>query len=150
MSSAGLGTKLRILIDMLDRDVEAAYRASGLDYRPRFTPVVRALAMEGPQTIKSLAATALVSHSALSQTVTQMVARGLISVENGNDARERLISLSDEGQTLLKVLRRHWEATEAAVEDLEAEVGVGVTSIIDETLAALERKSFLARMPIND
>ncbi|RYG85926.1 MAG: MarR family transcriptional regulator [Alphaproteobacteria bacterium] len=147
MSSVGLGTKLRKLIDMLDRDVEAAYCASDLDYRPRFTPVVRALDEGGPQTIKSLAATALVSHSALSQTISQMLARRLIVVESGADARERLISLSEAGLALVPLLRRHWDATHAAVEDLEADVGVSLTRVVDEALAALERKPFLARMP---
>lgn len=147
MSSVGLGTKIRLLIDMLDRDVEAAYRASGLDYRPRFTPVMRALDAEAPQTIKQLAKKANVTQSALSQTVSQMIARQLIIVRTGADGRERLISLSEEGRALLPILVRHWDATEVAVADLEAEIGGSIIEVVSDALAALDRKSFRARMP---
>ena len=39
----GLGTQLRHLIELLDGDVAQTYANAGLDYRPRFTPVMRVL-----------------------------------------------------------------------------------------------------------
>ena len=42
---SSLGTLLRTLIDALDGDVERAYAQAGLDFRPRFTPVVRLVSL---------------------------------------------------------------------------------------------------------
>ena len=63
---------MRRLIDHLDGALEQAYRDDGLDFRPRYTPVIRALMDDGPQTITALAERLGVSHSATSQTVSQM------------------------------------------------------------------------------
>ncbi len=43
-----LGTLLRHLIELLDGAVEQTYRDAELDYRPRYTPVLRALIARGP------------------------------------------------------------------------------------------------------
>jgi hypothetical protein len=47
-----LGTQLRHLIDMLDGAVAAGYHDLGLSYRPRYTPIVRALMSLEPRTIR--------------------------------------------------------------------------------------------------
>ena len=39
----GLGTQLRHLLELLDGAVEEAYALAGMRYRPRYTPVMRAL-----------------------------------------------------------------------------------------------------------
>lgn len=86
--SRGLGTLLRHLIDLLDGDVAAAYAAAGLaDYRPRFTPVVRALDAQDPSSIGAIAQYAGISHSAASQTVGEMTRRGLVERCKGRDGR---------------------------------------------------------------
>ena len=89
---ATLGTLLRALLDQLDPAVEQAYRDQ-LDYRPRYTPVLRTLMAQGPSRIKDLALAGL-SHSALSQTVAAMVRDGWLHAANGEDGRERILQLS--------------------------------------------------------
>ena len=88
-----LGTLLRQLIEHLDSAVEASYAGDGLDYRPRYTPIIRALITHGPATIRDLARRTGVSHSAASQTVAQMAKRNLVALTPGADARERVIVL---------------------------------------------------------
>ena len=77
-ASPTLGTLLRHLIDLLDGEVEAAYAASGLHWRPRYTPILRVLMRDGGQSIKTIAQQIGMSHSAVSQTVTQMVKDELV------------------------------------------------------------------------
>ena len=48
LQHATLGTLLRALLDQLDPAVEQAYRHLQLDYRPRYTPVLRTLMAQGP------------------------------------------------------------------------------------------------------
>ena len=53
LPAVGLGTLLRRLLDLLDGDVQRAYDELGLDYRPRYTPVVVALLDLGPSSIRT-------------------------------------------------------------------------------------------------
>ena len=71
-TAIGLGTLLRHLLELLDGDVQRAYDELGLDYRPRYTPVVAALLDLGPSSIQDIARAAGITHSAASQTVAQM------------------------------------------------------------------------------
>ncbi|HYC02753.1 MAG TPA: MarR family winged helix-turn-helix transcriptional regulator [Azospirillaceae bacterium] len=146
ISKPTLGSLLRTLVERLDADVEAAYRASGLDYRPRFTPVVRVLSEAGPSTIKAIAAHAGITHSAASQTVAEMARQGLVATEPGADARERIVRLTDAALALLPTLRRHWAATNAAADGLGAELGVPLAEIVADAIARLESRPFLERI----
>jgi len=145
-SSKTLGTLLRHLVELLDADVEAAYRAAGLDYRPRFTPVVRLLAQEGPSTIRAISNFAGITHSAASQTVAEMVKRGLACSEPGDDGRERIIHLSPAGEALLPSLEAEWNAINAAAAALEDDIGLPLHKALGEAIAAVEGRSFLARI----
>ena len=141
-----LGTLLRHLTELLDGDVEAAYREAGLVYRPRYTPVVRLLTAQGPSTIRAISIYGGISHSAASQTVTEMVKRGLVRSVPGKDARERIIRLTKAGEALLPQLEKQWEATNAAAEQLSEEIGIPLEDALAKAIAAVESRSFLDRI----
>lgn len=146
MPSATLGTLLRRLIDALDGAVERAYADAGLDYRPRYTPIVRALVANGPSTIRALATHTGVTHSATGQTVAQMARSGLVGLETGADARERIVALTPAAQAMLPQLRRLWAATEAAARTIDAELGLSLPDTLQRTLDLLDRTPFDARL----
>lgn len=145
-SKPTLGVLLRRLIEQLDGAVEASYVADGLDYRPRYTPVVRALVRGGPATIRDLAAQTGVSHSATSQTIAQMAERNLVTLTTGADARERIVALSDTAQAMVPRLERRWAATEAAARSIDTDIGLPLADVVTQALAALERQSFPDRI----
>lgn len=145
-SKPTLGTLLRRLTEQLDGAVEVSYVEDGLDYRPRYTPVVRALVRGGPATIRDLAAQTRVSHSATSQTIAQMAERGLVTLATGADARERIVALSDAALAMLPRLERRWAATEAAARSLDTDLGLPLADVVAQALAALERQSFADRI----
>ena len=88
----GLGTRMRHVLEILDGDVARFLADIGLDsYRPRYSPVVRALLARGPLAIRDLAEEMRVTHSAASQTVAQMNRAGFVSLEPGADARQRIV-----------------------------------------------------------
>jgi DNA-binding MarR family transcriptional regulator len=136
-----LGTRLRHLLETLDSGVAAVYPQLGLadGFRPRFTPVVRALAADGPVSIRELADTLGVTHSAASQTVAQMVRQDLVVTEAGTDARRRIVRLTAKAEALLPALEREWTATLAAVRAFEAELPYSLGRLVEEALAALDR-----------
>jgi DNA-binding MarR family transcriptional regulator len=142
-----LGTRLRHLLELMDGDVAAVYDGLGLPgFRPRYVPAVRILAAGGPCSIRDLARAVGVTHSAASQTVAQMVKDGLVVLERGVDARQRLARLSPRAEELLPVMNAEWDATVAAAAAFEAELSYPLSRLIDEAVAALERRPMRRRI----
>jgi MarR family transcriptional regulator, organic hydroperoxide resistance regulator len=141
----GLGTQLRHLIELLDDGVSAANDYSGMRYRPRYTPIVRALAGGQALTIGQLAEAAGITQPAATQTVAVMVKDGFVDVAAGPlDARQRVVELSARGRELLPRLQQAWQATERAAAGLDAESGL--STAVAAALAALAREPFAQRI----
>jgi DNA-binding MarR family transcriptional regulator len=142
-----LGTQLRHLIELLDGAVSHAYVEAGLDYRPRYTPVLRALIDQPSVTIGAIAQAAGITQPAATQTVALMAKEGLVSVTPGAlDARQKLVRLTDQGRALLPRLALCWKATAAAAASLEAELSHPLSDTLAEAIRALEDKSFGERI----
>lgn len=147
MITPGLGTRLRLILDEMDADVGLALADLGLtDYRTRYSAVVRLVARSGPVTIRDVAEALGVSHSAASQTVSEMERRGLLALRAGADARQRQIRLTAKTRKLLPAIDAEWDATDAAAAALEAELPYPLGQLIDDLEAALERRRFRARI----
>jgi len=143
----GLGTRLRHVLDLLDGDVARVYADLGLaDYRPRFSPVVRTLVMLGPSPIRDIARAIGVTHSAASQTVTQMSRAGLVTLEAGADARQRIVHLTGRARALLPVIDAEWAATGAAAAGLDAELPVPLGEVLAAVLRAVQRRPMRERI----
>lgn len=140
------GVLLRRLIEHLDAAVEQSYVEAGLDYRPRYTPIVRALLNQGPASLRSLSQLTGVTHSAVSQTVSQMASRGWVALEPGEDARERIVALTPFALEKLPLLQRCWAATDAASDSLDADIGQPLADVLIRALDALERRPLSDRL----
>nr|WP_067178647.1 MarR family transcriptional regulator [Microtetraspora niveoalba] len=142
-----LGTLLRHVLELLDGDVAKLYDELGLpDYRPRFSPYVRALVADGPASIRELAGKVGVTHSAASQTVAQMARSGLVTLAPGADARRRIVRLTDRARETLPVIEAEWAASTAATRGLDAELPMPLADLLAETVRALRRKPFRERI----
>jgi DNA-binding MarR family transcriptional regulator len=141
------GTQLRHLIELLDGAVGAAYEEAGLDYRPRYTPVVRALMANEPAAIGMIAEAAGITQPAATQTISLMIKDGLVSTEAGaKDARQKLIRFTDKGRAMIPQLQQCWQATRIASEALEADLPFPLGDILDSTIKALHAKPFGERI----
>lgn len=149
MKRATLGTLLRHLIELLDGAVEQSYRDAGLDYRPRYTPIVRALLARGQDSIRAISRHAGITHSAASQTIAHMSSKGLVRVTKGDDARETLVELTPAAHAIIPSIQRCWQATETAARDLEIDIGLPLAEVIRNTIRELDRKSFGERIRDN-
>jgi MarR family transcriptional regulator, organic hydroperoxide resistance regulator len=139
----GLGTQLRHLIDLLDGAVAAAYEEAGIAYRPRYTPVMRALEGGQPHTVSQIAEAAGITQPAATQTVTLMIKEGLLDAAPGvHDARQKVIRLSANGQALLPQLRLCWQATRAAADSLDRDLPHPLSDTLAAAIAALQTKPF--------
>lgn len=142
----GLGTQLRHLIDLLDGDVAASYDEAGLQYRPRYTPVMRVLDQHGSASIGEIAAFAGITQPAATQTVALMKKEGLVAIVAGADARQRVVTLSEQGRVMLPQLKQCWAATAAAAASLDADLDVPLSRILADAIAALETTPFSERI----
>ena len=135
------GTQLRHLVELLDGAVSDAYASAGLDYRPRYTPVMRALLAAEPATLGTIADAAGITQPAATQTVALMVKDGLVSVEPSPlDARQKMIRLTEHGRALVPALQACWQATAMAAASLEAELPFPLSEVLDSAIQALAIK----------
>lgn len=109
--------------------------------------MLRVIDADGPRTISEIADRIHVTHSAASQTVIELVRRGLVGQTPGpDDARQRVVRLTDAGRELLPAIDAEWAATARAIEMLGAEMSVSLEQITSELTEALRRRSFRERI----
>ena len=138
---------MRHVLELLDGDVAQVYADLGVpDYRPRYSPVVRALTELGPLSIRDLAAAVGVTHSAASQTAAQMARHGLVTLEAGTDARQRIARLTDRARALLPLIEAEWAATSAAAAELEAELPAALTEVLFQAERAVLSRPMRTRI----
>lgn len=143
----GLGTQLRHVLDLMEADIASVLADLGMpDYRPRFSPIVRALVAHGPMPIRELARAVSVTHSAASQTVAEMSKRGYVILMPGRDARQRVVHLTELTLQALPAIQAEWDATSAAAAQLDAELPFPLSDLVPALAAALARKPFRQRM----
>jgi DNA-binding MarR family transcriptional regulator len=130
----------------MDDSLGDLYRELGIEgVSTRFSMAIMFLA-DGDATIRSLAERCGVTHSAMSQSVAAMKTAGLVTSAPGDDARSRVVALTDAGRSLAPLLWDEWYATEAAVAELDAELTRPVGAVVAEIDAALDRESFADRV----
>jgi DNA-binding MarR family transcriptional regulator len=138
----GLGTRLRLLLAALDGELQVLYDALGEPFRPRFFPVARALRAQGSDTVGGLAASTGVSQPAMTQTLAEMRARGLVAT--GGPGRR--VRLTDEGEALCARLEPVWRAVGAAADELDAELPAPLGETIAAALGRLAERPFSERV----
>lgn len=141
----GLGELLRYVGELVEQGAEEHYRGMRLNYRARYTPVLRAL-QAGAQTVTDITLRTHLTQGAISQTVALLEGDGLIARHAVNDGRKSGIQLTADGRTLVGQLEQHWAATFAAIAHLENEIGHPLRQALEGAAQALERQGFSARI----
>ncbi|MGH3500854.1 MAG: MarR family winged helix-turn-helix transcriptional regulator [Nocardioidaceae bacterium] len=138
---------VRILLAAVDGEIARLYDERDLsEIRPRFTmPLIR-LGHRGAMTVRQLADSLDVTHSAMSQTVAALRRSGLVSTSTGADARTRPVDLTERGRSVLPFLEAEWQATERALAELEAETPYPLSQVVRDLETALARRSFHDRV----
>lgn len=142
-----LGTQLRHLIELLDGAVTRSYEQIGLNYRPRYTPIMRILIDQKSCTIGDIAGLAKLTQPAATQTIALMLKDGIVRADSGaKDGRKKVISLTEHGLAMVPVLQQCWSATAQAAQSIEDELPHSFTHTLELAIQALETKSFDARI----
>lgn len=138
---------LWLLLAAMDDDIARLYAERELPgIPPRFTmPLIR-LSHRGAMTIKQLADSLDVTHSAMSQTVSALRRQGMVRTVPGSDARTREVTLTNRAHAVVPFLEAEWRATERAVAELEAEIPYPLSQVVTDLETALARRPFHDRI----
>lgn len=141
----GLGELLRYVGELVEQGAEERYAQLNLNYRARYTPVLRALSA-GATTVADITVRSHLTQGAISQSVSLMESDGLISRYSVADGRKSGIRLTSEGRALVERLQPHWAATFRAIAELEKEIGHPLRRALEDAARALERLGFAERL----
>ena len=141
-----LGSLLRLLNERVDRDVEAAYRERGLPFKPRYTSIFRLLSSRGEMRVGEIVSEVGLSQPSITNTLAAMRADGLVEMRRGQDARERIISLTSQSKAIGDELETQWRRTAVAAESLNRDLGLSLEAVLRDALRHLDRRSFGTRM----
>ena len=116
------GSRLKRLGDTFLNDVNQIYKSHNIQFDASWFPVFYILSQKEEVSIKEIANDLNVSHSAISQLVTNLQQKGLIrSVVSKKDARHKTITFTTKGQKLLEKIIPVWNALQQAMEELSNE-----------------------------
>nr|WP_284366204.1 MarR family transcriptional regulator [Maritalea porphyrae] len=144
-NNTGLGELLRHLTDLLDRGSLDAYNNEGLDFRPRYTPIMRVL-NEEPMSVSDLCAQLHITQGAVSQAVKLMEQDGLVARVPTTDSRSRSVVLTNKGKNLRSKLIEQWRRRTDAIWELEQEIQAPLRTILEDAIEALEDRGFADRL----
>ena len=141
------GSRLRRLLERMDRQLLAVYRASGEQFEPRWYGVFAALRDDGPLTVGELSRRLGISHAAVSQIRTALEAEGLIrGAADPRDGRRQVLSLTAKGREAASRLAPLWSAIAAALGELLAEHAPTLPAGLDALEVAIERRGLADRV----
>jgi DNA-binding MarR family transcriptional regulator len=138
---------LRLLQAVMDTDIARLYAEAGIDgLKPSYVMELLRLKARGPMTITELADSVQLTHSATSQKVAAMRRAGLVRTTPGADARSKRVSLTAKAKRIVGRLAAEWRATEATIQEIEAEIPYPLSRVVADIEAALARRSFHDRI----
>jgi DNA-binding MarR family transcriptional regulator len=137
---------VQLLEARMNRDIQQIYEEAKLDVHPGYVVELLRLDAGGPMTIAELAAAVERTHSAMSQKVAAMQRAGLVRTAPGRDGRSKHVLLTRKAKRVVDRMAAEWRATQAAIAEIESEIGYPLNQVITDVELALERTSFYDRV----
>jgi DNA-binding MarR family transcriptional regulator len=141
-----VAARLQRLADTIRRDGVLVYKEHGIDFKPKWFPVVYVLHEKGPTSVVDLAAEVGIAHPSVIQLVKELEAKKLVkSSSDKSDGRRRLLSLTPAAVRLVKKMKPVWKKIHAAVEEM-VKTDNNLMKAMMETEAQLRSESFFERV----
>ncbi|GAB2786227.1 DNA-binding MarR family transcriptional regulator/predicted GNAT family N-acyltransferase [Hymenobacter luteus] len=147
LGSAGLGSRLRRLSEVVTSQAAEVYELYHVAFEPRWFPVFYVVATEPGRHVGDIAERIGQTHAAVSQVVKDLVKHELVQVQRGEtDQRRSVISLTEKGAALWPALQQQTADVRQATETLLAETRHNLWLAIGEMEYALSRQSLGSRV----
>jgi len=96
----------------------------------------------GPATMSALAELLEMDCTTLTRNLKPLTDAGLVAMDAGRDARERVVRVSDQGRTVWRAARQHWRRAQDEVNQvLGTEQVIALHAVLDDSLATLRNKT---------
>ncbi|PHR56291.1 MAG: MarR family transcriptional regulator [Robiginitomaculum sp.] len=142
---SAIGKRLRRLSHIIDYDARRLYKEHGIHFEQRWFGVINELMSNGPMSVKELSVSLKITHVSVSETRKSLEIKNYIqSTPDKDDARRRLLSITDEGQLFIKTISPIWGALEEVSKELNEETN-NVVQGLDKLDAALTKTSLYER-----
>lgn len=140
-----IATRLTRLSDNLRRDGRLIYQAYGVDFEPKYFPVVFVLFEQPLLSIVQVADEIGYSHPSTITLLKDLEKKGLIeSKKNRQDERKRMVRLTAKGRSLVKKIQPVWQIMIDALNELLATRN-NLLEAITEVERRMDEQSFYQR-----
>jgi DNA-binding MarR family transcriptional regulator len=147
LEELALATRLKRLQERLTTDVSRIYKESRLDFEAKWYPFLELLRRHRDLSVVEISQSLQLSHPAVVQFADQLIKKGYITADKDpNDARRRILNLSDSGSQVLKQLQPLLVLIREENKKWLAEADVPLLDQIEKLESALDRSSMYMRI----
>ncbi|MEC5144731.1 MarR family transcriptional regulator [Chitinophaga sp. 212800010-3] len=140
-----IATRLQRLSDQLRKDGLLIYKANGIDFEPKWFPVIYTLHHKPLLSVVEIAAEIGYAHPSTISLLKELEKQKLIrSRKDKLDERKRLIVLTEKGKDLVLQMQPVWKKMEAALSAL-TDTKHNLMKAIEQAEAGLRVQSFYER-----
>lgn len=140
-----IATRLQRLSDRMRKDGLLIYKANGIDFEPKWFPVIYTLYNKPVLSVVEIATEIGYAHPSTISLLKELEKEKLIrSKRDTVDERKRLIQLTAKGKALIEQMKPVWEVMVAATREL-TDTKNNLMQAIIETEEAFDKQSFLQR-----
>jgi DNA-binding MarR family transcriptional regulator len=148
IDSSGLlaiATRLQRLADQFRKDGVLIYKARGIDFEPKWFPVIYTLHHKPGISVMELAAEIGYAHPSTITLLKELEKEKLIkSKRDRNDERKRHLSLTEKGEQLVGRMQPTWKVMTTATAEL-TDTQNNLLKAIGEVEAKFRERNFLER-----
>ncbi|QNL50509.1 MarR family transcriptional regulator [Olivibacter sp. SDN3] len=140
-----ISTRLQRLSDMLRKDGQKIYASYGIDFEPKWFPVIYTLHQKHPLSVLEIATEIGYSHPSTISLLRELEKKKLIrSKRDKEDERKRLLILTEKGRLLINQMQPVWQTMVAALTAL-TNTENNLMNAIDEVEQQMNVQSFYQR-----
>ncbi|RAJ82231.1 DNA-binding MarR family transcriptional regulator [Chitinophaga dinghuensis] len=140
-----ISTRLQRLADQLRKDGQLIYKAHGIEFEPKWFPVIYTLHQKGQLSVMEIATEIGYTHPSTISLLKELEKQKLIrSKKDKQDERKRLLSLTEKGEELILQMKPVWKRMQQALTSL-LHTENNLMSAIEEVEQKMEKKGFFAR-----
>jgi len=140
-----IAARLQRLADTIRKDGAMIYKQHGIDFEPRWFPIIYTLKCKAPLGIVELANEIGYAHPSVISLVKELQQRKLVrSVKDKKDERKRLLSLTPAAQELIEKMQPVWSDIRQSAQEI-TDTPNNLMKALEETENNLKRESFLLR-----
>jgi DNA-binding MarR family transcriptional regulator len=141
----GIATRLQRLSDRIRKDGLSIYKDHGIDFEPKWFPVIYSLHVKPLLSVVELAHEIGYTHPSTISLLKELEEQNLVrSVKDTADERRRLIQLTHKGSALIERMKPVWEIMITAITAL-VDTKNNLMQAIIEVEQELDKQSFLQR-----